>query len=140
MLLLQSVEGGEVIKLFHFWSSYFYLVSSQFILGLLQLTGGHASLDICNILLQVEQSLPVIINLIRGVSGDHLVVVLAGARVGDGHLEAHLGGPAVGVQQGGGHLDLVLHQQTVETNTDLANQSVVEEPAGQLYDGYIVKE
>ena len=128
MLLLQSVEGGEVIKLFHFWSSYFYLVSSQFILGLLQLTGGHASLDICNILLQVQQSLPVIVNLIRGISGDHLVVMLAGARVRDRHLQAHLGGPAVGVQQGGGHLDLVLHQQSVQSDANLANKSIVEKP------------
>ena len=133
MLLLQSVEGGEVIKLFHFWSSYFYLVSSQFILSLLQLTGGHASLDICNILLQVQQSFPVIVHLVRGVSGDHLVVVLAGARVSHGHLEAHLGGPAVGVQQGGRHLDLVLHQQAVQTNADLTNKAIVEEPEGQLY-------
>ena len=91
-----DVSGGEVIKLFHFWLS--YLVSSQFILSLLQLTGGHTSLDICNILLQVEQSLPVIINLIRGVSGDHLVMVLPRPRVRDGHLEAHLGRPTMRIQ------------------------------------------
>ena len=62
------------------------------------------------------------------VPGEHLVVVLAGPGVGDGHLEAHLGGPAVGVQQGGGHLDLVLHQQPVQSDTDLTNKSVVEKP------------
>ena len=59
-------------------------------------------------------------------------MVLAGPGVGDGHLEAHLGGPAVGVQQGGRHLDLVLHQQPVQSDTDLANQAVVQEPGGPV--------
>ena len=109
------------------------------VVRLLQLAGRHAPLYVGDVLLQVEQGPSVIVHLVRGVPrhGEHLVVVLAGPGVGHGDLEGHLGGPAVGVQQGGGHLDLVLHQQTVETNTDLANQSVVEEPAGQLYDGYI---
>ena len=49
------------------WCS--YLVSPQFILSLLQLTGRHAPLNVGDVLLQVQQSFPVLINLVRGVPG-----------------------------------------------------------------------
>ena len=44
------------------------------------------------------------------------------------YLQGHLGWPAMGVQEAGGHLDLLLHQQTVQSNTDLPNLAVIEKP------------